>query len=45
MLVLLLYSDQNDEMVVMVEMDLLRTLNNLVEVEVDEEVEMDDLSL
>jgi len=37
--VLLLYSDQNDEMVVMVEMDLLRTLSNLadeVEVEVDE---------
>jgi hypothetical protein len=43
--VLLLYSDQNDEMVVMVEMDLLRTLNNLVEVEVDEEVVMDDLLL
>ena len=42
---LLLYSDQNDEMVVMVEMDLLRTLNNLVEVEVDEEVVMDDLLL
>lgn len=45
MSVLLLYSDQNDEMVVMVEMDLLRTLNNLVEVEVDEEVVMDDLLL
>ncbi len=45
MSVLLLYSDQNDEMVVMVEMDLLRTLTNLVEVEVEVEVEMDDLSL
>jgi len=43
--VLLLYSDQNDEMVVMVEMDLLRTLTNFevaVAVAVDE---IDDLSL
>lgn len=45
MLVLLLYSDQNDEMVVMVEMVLLITLNNLVEVEVEVEVVMDDLLL
>lgn len=45
MLVLLLYSDQNDEMVVMVEMVLLKTLSNL-EVAVEEAVdEIDDLSL
>ena len=45
MSVLLLYSDQSDEMVVMDEMVLLRTLNNFevaVAVAVDE---IDDLSL
>ena len=45
MSVLLLYSDQSDEMVVMAEMVLLRTLNNFevaVAVAVDE---IDDLSL
>ena len=45
MSVLLLYSDQNDEMVVMAEMGLLKTHNNLVEVEVEVEDETDDLSL
>ena len=45
MLVHQLCLDQNDEMVVMDEMGLLKTHNNLVEVEVEVEDETDDLSL
>lgn len=45
MLVLLLYSALNEVMVVMDEMGLLKTHNNLVEVEVEVEDEIDDLSL